>query len=1576
MPESIKTTDFLVTFISLNNAVTKRLSDIIKNRNNKLFREALKFPESFVVPFFSESSVELDVVSTKYFLEEALDSAYHAYINAELCKHHLIQDGDYSEFKNTDGKVEFCALFTATSSVKLGYKKYAVKPGVEFYIGKDESNTFCFENVHMYKEKHIVIKADKDGNVCIKDLKNGAGVYVNGKQINYSSRQLNLLDEIFIMGMSIVNFDSFIAVRDLAINTELPPLNSFVKKQQITVPAKNYFVRTPRIVPSLDFDTIEIDAPPAPPSIDKTPAILQLGPGLTMAMVMVANVGVMTVSNLGGGNILSVISSSIMAGGILIGVIVWPKKLRKHKENKYEEDKFIRVQKYTAYISKIESRLTAQSERTLRLLNDNFNPSPEHLCTFLDNENMRFHLWKRSFNDNDFLRVRLGLGQRSFDVKVKTPKQSFQLHDDELFALPAQIAEKFSRLSNAPITLDLMNNKTTGIIGNNTNVRKMVDRIIINITALHSYDEVKLIIVSPETEYESNYYNYVKNIPHIWSNDKKLRYFATTNDEVHTVFNAINEIVKERDVNTLEKPATVPYFVFVILNDSLTENESLLRYIENPDNTVGIVTLFAYGDVTKLPKSCRTVIYADDNRGSYYSRINNDNILVEFESDNLPHNKIDLFMKKLSSLPVKVDARSLSIPDRISFLQMYKAGNIAELDIEKNWSNNNSSKTLAVPIGVMAGGVPFLLDIHEDYHGCHGLIAGTTGSGKSEFLQALVLSMAVNYSPKEVAFVIVDFKGGDMARPFMEKETTPALPHLAATISNLSGNVMHRALVSLEAEIKSRQRLIDKAAKILGVDKLDINSYQRHFKARKLSDKLPHLIIIIDEFAQLKKQFPNFLEKLIDVAQVGRSLGIHLILATQKPSGVVDPQIWSNSRFKICLRVADVSDSKEMIGRPDSAFIKNAGRCYVQVGYDEVFECVQSGYSGAEYVSAKKYMPDDEITVQLTDNTATSIYSEKDDLENQRTHKSQLEAIVAEMVTIAVNQDKDIFVERFWKDLLPEKVFLDKLRKDSRSLLCSCIGLVDYIKIREQEALTVDFEKIGHVAVFGANSTGKTTFLQTVIYSMVCGYGYTPDELHIYAMDLGGRNLGYLSNLPHTGDVVFEGDNDKIAGFATLLQNIIDDRKHLFETSNCGTFSAYNSIDKTNDKEKLPAVLVLIDNYSPLLEKYTDVSYRIIDIISSCRAYGIYFIITGSVKSEIHYRVLGHISTYFTFKLNDKDAYFDILRTPTKLTPDDVKGRGLTVIDKDVVEFQTALALDCNSDPERVKVISSQYRKIKDEWEGVLLPTAIEITDKVVQENAASNAIEQGGIQSTQSTPKPQLAAEPPIPITAKENTIIVGSSIADGSLYGMDFTKDSTLAVCADSTDDLIDYYGTFIKNANANPNNKVVFIDDNDALFQTPLIEANCRYIRGSVELTEYLKEIVKTELNPRFLNPGAKYVRLVFIISDYTHFIVNVIANMSDEYVYIIKSLAEKFDSPNHGIFHVCGFNVNDDGNIDVFYNKLVANAKNYVLCPNSYNGAFAKIPNVPRISDVSPTDRILCQGDRNAKIALTVPCGGVT
>lgn len=1536
-------TDFLVTFFVGNKAVSKMLSEVIKNRENPLFYEMLGVPAEVIQSFFREESL----TGIDYIIRQRPRANYSITLMGNSCSEHLIQSGDYISFKYDNNRV-IKALFIMTSDIHMGYKKFKIAKGVSCFIGRSPINDIAFAfSDFVSREKHICINVDQAGNATIEDLKRTVGVYVNGNLIH--SQKLKVFDEIYIMGLSIIYMGDFIAVRNLMIESTLPIMDAFVLKAPIIERIeKEYFVSTPRILKSLDNDEIEIDGPPNPQNMDKTPTILLIGPSITMSIVMLVSLSISIISAINGGNPLTVVTSATMAVGMLLGSLMWPSLLRNYQKRKLIADEKYRKEKYSSYIAEREKLLAGKVERSRRILGEILNPSPEFLCTLFENENNKLRLWERSYEDKDFLSIRMGLGSRPSNIQIRIPKKSFQLYEDEMRELSEKLAQKYGTLSNVPLALDIRNNPVIGVIGKKNKVRTILNEIILNIISLHSYDEVKLVIVtSPKQAYQ---YEMFKHVPHIWSNDKKIRYFATNSDEVHYIFNVINEILKrreEREYGVVAKP--IPHYVLIVTEPSLIEKETLIRYMDDVQNKVGLTTIFAYGDITRLPKSCRTIIQGDDEHTGYYIKNENANKFIPFVLDNIDEMKLARFVDELSDLHIKRDVRTMGLTDSISFLQMYKVGNVSELNIERRWANNNSAKSLATPIGVIAGGEPFYLDIHESYHGCHGLVAGTTGSGKSEFLQAFILSLAINYSPKEVAFVLIDFKGGDMARPFMKKESSSALPHLAATISNLSGNILYRALVSLSAEIKYRQKLFNQSAMNLKVDKLDINSYHKYYKDGKLDIPLPHLVIIIDEFAQLKTQQPDFLDELVNVAQVGRSLGIHLILATQKPSGIVSAQIVSNSRFKVCLKVAERADSQDMLNnKPDAAMIKNPGRLYLQVGYDEIYECVQSGYSGANYIPTPSYIPDDEITVHMTDNTANSIHSAKLDFTENQADKTQLEAVVAEIV--ALGERKNIVAKPLWLDVLPQKVILDTLSKEAKRLCTATIGLVDYVHTQEQKPLTFDFSETGHIGIYGASGTGKTTFLQTLVYSMVCEYGYTADELNLYAMDFSGRNLGYLNQLPHTGGVVFSDEEEQIDELASILQGIINERKYLFSTNNCGTFIDYHAVEG----RKLPAILVLIDNFTPLRDKYMNASDKFVEIISAGKTFGVYFAITGSTVDAIYYKVKEHISTYFALKMNDPGNYLNILNIRPSVVPEDISGRGITVIDKTIVEFQTAVALDTLTESERIVAIEQKYIELAKNWKGYL-PIYLNSRGREVDST-------EGNTKATSVYEEAKSVYNSPEAICDENSTLVLGSSKSGVLQYGLTLSEDYRLCICTDDVENLSECYRRMLANISKYQARKVVFVDNELGNFKGIAEQfSGCRYIKGENAFGEFLEEW-KSDLNGRLEDEEKCLEQLFIVIAEFNEFFDMI----SDDQAAFMRKVFQYINSPKYGITFICGFNVNGDKNNDRLFMSLIVNAENYLLTSNSYEKAKEKIETLPLLSKIYPNTSYVCLKEKFIEI----------
>ncbi len=463
----------------------------------------------------------------------------------------------------------------------------------------------------------------------------------------------------------------------------------------------------------------------------------------------------------------------------------------------------------------------------------------------------------------------------------------------------------------------------------------------VQIAANNCYTDVKMVFIYDEEKYSDKCgWDFIKWFPHVWSEDKTTRYIAGNALEAGDIFYELTNILRKRENEAKLDSQNVmpkPYYLLFVSDASLLEGELIAQYVYEPKPVYGMTTVILADYAYELPNACEHVIQNDNNFSGFYHTMGQTEERHSVLFEKLLADDVKALSHTLAGMEVSELESSGNIPSSLDFFEMFGVNSLEGLGVLDRWRKSRTYNTMGVLIGKKMGGADAVLDIHEKYHGPHGLIAGTTGSGKSELLQTYILSLAVNFSPDDVGFFVIDFKGGGMANLFLN------LPHMVGQISNLSGNQVRRAMISIKSENMRRQRMFNK----YGVN--NINLYTRLYKDGEASEPIPHLFIVIDEFAELKREEPEFMQELISVAQVGRSLGVHLILATQKPSGTVDDNIWSNSKFRLCLRVQDRADSNDMLHKPDAAYLTQAGRCYLQVGNDEIYELFQSGYSGAAY---------------------------------------------------------------------------------------------------------------------------------------------------------------------------------------------------------------------------------------------------------------------------------------------------------------------------------------------------------------------------------------------------------------------------------------------------------------------------------------------------------------------------------------------------------------------------------------------------------------------------------------------------
>ena len=674
----------------------------------------------------------------------------------------------------------------------------------------------------------------------------------------------------------------------------------------------------------------------------------------------------------------------------------------------------------------------------------------------------------------------------------------------------------------------------------------------------------------------------------------------------------------------------------------MISSHAIMEYLNKEGNNLAFAIIYTTQMMANLPDNIGTVVEILD---SQKGRIVLDEKQYVSEDMNLYHvgsSDLEWIARDLSVLHHEQGIVS-QIPESITFYDMYKIHSARELHAEERWRKNQSHKSLAVPLGVRGNDEYVYLNLHEKAHGPHGLVAGTTGSGKSEIIQSYILSLAVNFHPYEVGFLLIDYKGGGMAGLFKN------LPHLLGTITNLDGTESLRAMASIKSELLRRQKIFSEH----GVN--HINGYNKLFKNGEASIPIPHLFLISDEFAELKKEQPEFMAELISTARIGRSLGVHLILATQKPSGVVDDQIWSNSKFKLALKVQDESDSREILKTPDAAFITQAGRAYLQVGNNEIYELFQSAWSGATVAEDGKEEKTDRRVYLVNELGQGELLNEDlDAVEDGKDKKeTQLDAIV-DYINKTFESQHCERVPKPWLPSLPYNMPSPVQNITSGEQLCLTVplGMVDIPDQQAQEEYLLDLEADGNFGYFAASGYGKSMVLANCILSLARRNRVS--AMNFYIFDFGNSALIPLKSLAHTADYFTYDDEEKRNKFFKLIHGEIKQRKQLMARRAAQNFHVYNQIAE----EPLKALVIVVDNMDILKEIGIDEEEEFTRIARDGGSLGIYLIFSALSENGIRYGTMNNIKGKIAGYMYDQSDITNLVGRGAYKLPDK-KGRAM-----------------------------------------------------------------------------------------------------------------------------------------------------------------------------------------------------------------------------------------------------------------------------------------------------------------------------
>lgn len=1331
-----------------------------------------------------------------------------------------LSDGDIIRL-SLDGKYVITIIVTLTDKYFSVYDKYSLNRIEQpITIGSDSGNDISYSS-GLIAARHARILTNGVA-AHFEDAGSTNGSFVNNLKVE-GAVPLSFGDRIDLYGLRIIYLGDMIAVNsgDITVRKDvLKPVTvsaevlTGLHKRSLT----QIFHRSPRHIAKITTEAIPIDEAPQPKNLEQTSMFMAIAPTLTMALPMVLGCVLMAYSSKssGTGSGLYLYSGLITSVSSALIAAVWAAINIKTARRKNIEDEVRRNQKYREYLHKKEDLIKERYNRNSMAMLERYKAANE-CCSYTVNST---ELWNRNVKQADFLNHRIGIGDVPFQAEIKVPNEKFSLIDDELVELPRKLQKNYAMLHNVPVCIDLLQERLVGIFGgkNMGGAVNVVLNLISQIAANNSYTDVKLVIIYDEKKTKlTGTWDFAKWLPHVWNETRTFRYVASNKEEASDVFYELTKkfrmiadnagSVQDKDKKTY---VTKPYYVIVLANPEALEGELISRYILDPQPLYGITTLYITESYESLPNECEFVIEnSEDFRGIY--RMTDD--LEDRRSvvfDPVAPSLLERLAENLAHIEVHEVATGGDVPGSLTFFDMYGVQKLSEFNVLERWKKNRTYDSMKALIGEKSGGVKCYLDVHEKYHGPHGLVAGTTGSGKSETLQTYILSMALNFSPDDIGFFIIDYKGGGMGNLFNE------LPHMIGQISNLSGNQIRRALVSIKSEKDRRQRIFNE----YGVN--NINSYTKLYKNNETKIPVPHMFIVIDEFAEMKRDEPDFIQELVSVSQVGRSLGIHLIMATQKPAGTVDDNIWSNSRFKLCLRVQDRQDSMDMLHRPDAAYIIQAGRCYLQVGNDELFELFQSGWSGAPYsedpadlsmevakmlsvngvpalegsraklerklqkrrkwigtllkiivfsvrklgISLQEFEVNENsreallgeifgIIAQQKIEYPRNEYNEKGllvlldfvrqvgtdveriisaaDMSNRKLPEqaeiTQLDAVIGHLKDLArangFTHDFSLFLplleRRIYLRSLPQKVLsFNKQTTFNGQVwpkhagewsLAVSMGLYDDPENQKQDTYIVDLAKTGHIAICGTIATGKSTLLQTLLYGLFCRY--SPNEVQAYIIDFSAKMLSAFEGAPHVGGIMYEDDTEKIAKFFTLVRRLLAARKVQMKG---GSYEQYLTV---NGLGSLPAVVIVVDNYSAFLAKSgitEEMEDFMLQLSKEGVSYGIFLVVTaaGFGSGELPGKMADNFRTTISLEMNDYMIYTEIMRKMhLDVYPEsDTKGRGIAYVGDRVLEFQTALAVEAESDYARSTAIRELCEKMSVAWSGKKAKKIPEIPEK------------------------------------------------------------------------------------------------------------------------------------------------------------------------------------------------------------------------------------------------------------------------
>lgn len=970
------------------------------------------------------------------------------------------------------------------------------------------------------------------------------------------------------------------------------------------------FVRPPRVEPRHTGVGLNAPEPPQRPQVQRIPIIPLLVPLMLGGVLFAVTPSLMAV--------LFVAMSPLMVIGFAIESKLSAKSAFRKAVAEFRAD-------VAGLIAQAERALEA--ERAARALE---HPGPPAWFDAVRSGGSL--LWSRRPGDLGFLDVRLGTGTRPSRVSVELPAASHAPR--ELFAELQAATTPFGAIDGVPVVASLGEHGALGVAGPRPAALPVARAVLLQLAVLHSPAEVVLCgVVAREHVVD---WDWLKWLPHTTSPHSPLSglHLAAAAGDAERLLDEIDELVDHR----ADSGAVLPAVVLLVEDDTQVERSRLVELAER-GGPHGVHVLWHATEVARLPAACRefvAVTPAGAFAGFAHSGDQVDPLVVDRVDADVAHD-LARRLAPLVDTGAGVDDDS-DLPASIALLAMSEdAVRPTSAAVLQRWHEARSGGGLRAVIGMSAAG-PHAIDLRAD--GPHALVGGTTGSGKSELLQTWLLAMAARHGPHRLTYLLIDYKGGSAFQEF------ESLPHTVGLVTDLNPNEVRRARISLDAELKRRETLFNQH-RVKDLAELE----------RTAPDHAPpSLVIVVDEFAALIAELPAFVDDMVNVAQRGRSLGVHLILATQRPTGVIKENLQANMNLRLALRTADETNSTDILGSPIAAFFDQAlpGRAVSKTGPGRLVP-FQAGYVGG-------WTPDEPpppeigvVELRFGSGPQWTI------VEPDRGAESG-PADITRVVTAIRGAAAQLALPPPRKPWQPVLAPLYDLRDPEVGLTHTderlVFGIRDLPHRQVQEPVAFCPDTDGNLAVYGTGGSGKTTLLRTI--AAAAGLTRKGGPCHVHALDFGARGLTVLEDLPYVGNVVPGSDSQRVRKLIEWLRTEIDERAVRYSRVNAGTIVEYRRSAAAADE---PRILLLLDGVSAFRTAYQGTADNkwfdlLVSIANEGRPVGVHVVLAAENAAALS-ALASAVQTRVVLRMASADDYA-VLGVPLDvLTPASSPGRGV-----------------------------------------------------------------------------------------------------------------------------------------------------------------------------------------------------------------------------------------------------------------------------------------------------------------------------